>query len=161
MINKTTAKATLTQMLNYTFQKMEVEDKKLRMEKNVSLSDLINGQVSLSKSDIEVRMIKDVLETEKELPGKLCMYDSVVNYLNIFTKIEDSALIAGSFAKRKGSMISLEDLSPWPSQFHRDVYIVFEKLCRLSSKTPADAATLASKILALELLLSVCYNVSF
>jgi len=188
-VNKTTARATLTQMLSIVFQRMESLDLKAReeaqlalqsMEQNISKFGPIGG-LSLSPgkgvvlSGINVNNpagLSPVKRLHQKIPVQLPCGENL--YPSVYVKLgfvpQGSKPI--SLVPRGGaevddlpsSSLSL-DTPEFPSVLHKDAYLLFRALCRLSVKgqyndgsdpsLPADPVALQSKILSLELLLSI------
>jgi brefeldin A-inhibited guanine nucleotide-exchange protein len=145
LVNKTTAKATLTQVLSYVFAQMEASDAALR----------------------------------KQITG---------NSMPAAEAGSESALVAVEVSSQGSSEVATEDLkeaavgtdegAAWPSVDHKNAWLLFRALCKLSMKdapsnkalsaadnededaeaeaaAAADPIAVQSKVLSLELLMSV------
>lgn len=193
-VNKTTAKATLTQMLNLVFHRMETFDLRAREEANAALAQMevevrtrqgSESSISappptqqpppppppppsppkqthrpLAASPPRIRTTMSSIEDKDEssqLPCGTCMYPSVYITLGYVPR-----------GNRPISLIAKTDgtgaygTPEFPSVLHKDAYLLFRALCKLSMKAitddpsiPSDPVALQSKILSLELLLSI------
>ena len=123
-INKTTAKAALTQMLSVINQRMEQEDLKMR---STSVSDNTNNE---SETSVNLESIQ-----EEE--------SNSIDITNAQVETNTNEMI-------------------FPSILHKDTFLIFRALCKLSQKglqddtgTQGDPIALQNKMLSLELILHV------
>ncbi|EWM27144.1 brefeldin a-inhibited guanine nucleotide-exchange protein 1 [Nannochloropsis gaditana] len=179
-VNKTTARATLTQMLSIVFQRMESHDLRAREEAQLALQameqsvgragDCATFSLSPGKgpllSGIGTPVTLSPLRSQSAVSSPRAplqppcgenLYPSV--YLNLGFA---PRLLTGGDADTP-SMSLARGMPDFPSVLHKDAYLLFRALCRLSVKghyndgdsgLPADPLALHSKILSLELLLS-------
>ena len=191
-VNKTTARATLTQMLSIVFQRMESFDLKAKQEAQVALQAMKQhttaggGEVASSPGKglgtpstrspskrpplpppppSPVATPTSVAAADAPLPCGENLYPSVYVKLG-FTPQGNKPI---SLVPRGGGKVPSSSLSlgtpEFPSVLHKDAYLLFRALCRLSVKgqyndggdpnLPADPVALQSKVLSLELLLSI------
>ncbi|KAB0792741.1 hypothetical protein PPYR_14700 [Photinus pyralis] len=182
LINQTTARATLTQMLNVIFMRMENQayETEVHLENGFGIND--------SKSSLDVTDKNDSLDASDCLARE----DAEPSSFDVAAEIVDSLVSSAiatvdeikmqeSGAKSEGSVKSLERV---PSQesvdthsendsavtakfthiLQKDAFLVFRALCKLSMKplpegTPDPKShELRSKILSLHLLLSILQN---
>ena len=163
-VNKTTAKATLTQMLNIIFHRMEVYD--LRMKEYKDINEEVNLQQELSSplalEGTKKVNNKDALTLENKERNENTIYESVFLALNFIPenkmKIQNEKSVSSS---------GIGSNNPeFPSILHKDCYLLFRALCKLSNKSVSEGDTLQlldpialqSKILSLELILSILDN---
>lgn len=187
LINQTTARATLTQMLNVIFMRMENQayEAEVHLENGFGISDsktsldVTDKNDSLDASDCSVR--EDVAKNDGE-PSSFDVAAEIVDSL-VCSAIAtvDEIKMREPEAKSEGSVKSLERV---PSQesvdthsendsavtakfthiLQKDAFLVFRALCKLSMKplpegTPDPKShELRSKILSLHLLLSILQN---
>lgn len=209
-VNRTTAKATLTQMLNIVFQRMEAFDRRAREEAQAALLAL--GQhaqqpavaSALSPGKGQQQQPQQGAATPSLSPARahepptspsrpaassaatavpasgggvsMNMYPAVFATLG-FRGCAASASASGGggggvrrplvgAGGRSASTASSTGAPEFASVLHKDAYLLFRALCRLSVKgqydgdpsQPSDPVALQSKILSLELLLSILEN---
>mmetsp|Transcript_410 Transcript_410/g.501 ORF Transcript_410/g.501 Transcript_410/m.501 type:complete len:1858 (-) Transcript_410:37-5610(-) len=193
-VNKTTAKATLTQMMNSIFQQMEMVDLKIekRLEKK-RIEAAVEGETTkeeevakeeeTAKGEEEPNASQEeqVVETpvptpkvESYLDG--CMYGQVVEFLAMPSLVKISLPTNGKVAAtgavtQNGVTVSNNDPNPFRSILHKDAYLLFRALCKLSMKNQTlidgkagseahipDPIALRSKILSLDLVLNILEN---
>ncbi|KAF5295877.1 hypothetical protein FQR65_LT10364 [Abscondita terminalis] len=177
LINQTTARATLTQMLNVIFMRMENQ----AYETEINLENSLNASATSDNSDKKESLDNSELKEDES-------NDAEPSSIAVVTEILDN-LINGAIGvvedvravKSEGSVKSLERV---PSQesvdihsendsavtakfthiLQKDAFLVFRALCKLSMKplpegTPDPKShELRSKILSLHLLLSILQN---
>lgn len=157
LINQTTARATLTQMLNVIFS---------RMENQIYDTDVELATLNKREEDVitmSEAVVKDILESVVDNAVNLCVSE-------IEERLSDS--LEENSIKRIPSQDSVEvhsenDTSVTAKFTHilqKDAFLVFRALCKLSMKplpegTPDPKShELRSKILSLHLLLSILQN---
>eukprot|EP01138_Halocafeteria_seosinensis_P008060 gb/GECG01008236.1/.p1 GENE.gb/GECG01008236.1/~~gb/GECG01008236.1/.p1 ORF type:complete len:1924 (+),score=268.60 gb/GECG01008236.1/:1-5772(+) len=183
-VNRNTAKAALTQMVNIVIQRMEAFDQ--RKKAGLSPDPVMAVQDAAEDADRQHHQgssaSRDKSESKEEKEGGTesnivsanssanCTYDSVKEKLDLPTTVvatggEDSGT-AGQSQPRAISG-NPEDAEGFVSVYHRDAFLLFRALCRLSMKGGGDeteeqdadslseAVTVSSKVLSLELLLSI------
>ncbi|KAF5286690.1 hypothetical protein FQA39_LY16173 [Lamprigera yunnana] len=170
LINQTTARATLTQMLNVIFMRMENQ----AYETEVHIENAFNiSNDSKSETNMSLDTSDDIIQNRdpSSFTAATEVLDSIIN--GAMAVVED--------VKRQDSVKSLERV---PSQesvdthsendsavtakfthvLQKDAFLVFRALCKLSMKplpegTPDPKShELRSKILSLHLLLSILQN---
>lgn len=151
-VNKTTAKATLTQMLNIIFHRMETFDLRAREEAKVALKEL-EAQAKKPKEPLSSAQTTP----EADLPCGSYMYPAV--YINLeYIPMGNKPISLIPASDGAGSYGTPE----FASILHKDAYLLFRALCKLSNKSftddpsqGVDPIALQSKVLSLELLLSI------
>ena len=131
MANKTTAKAALTQMLDVINQRMEVHSFR---------SSASRDGLSISVESVEER------ERESAPPHKDPAADPALpkeQDQSADTEANESTEPPAESVPKEGSWSSSEGLPSFPSVFHRDSYLVFRALCRLSMRGLHDEADAA------------------
>jgi len=190
-VNKTTARATLTQMLSIVFQRMESHDLRAREEAQLALQAMeqsiskfgASGSLSLSPgkgglfsginspatlSPAKILQPPPSPQRPVQLPCGENLYPSVYVKLGFVPQgNKPISLVPRGGAGAGGVPSSSLSLGTpeFPSVLHKDAYLLFRALCRLSVKgqyndgsdpsLPADPVALQSKVLSLELLLSI------
>lgn len=107
LINKTTAKAALTQMLSVINQRMEINDIKTIEEKDESQSNNVYVEQSSSEKSASLS-VSDV-------------------------NVDVAALQIESDSNTTNTTGSINSLL-FPSIYHKDAYLLFRALCKLSMK---------------------------
>ncbi|CAH0546224.1 unnamed protein product [Brassicogethes aeneus] len=178
LINQTTARATLTQMLNVIFVRMENQAIEAEVSAEINDSRLSNG------SDVKsVKSLKVDVDVKKDLEGSEIVAKDVLEGIldNVMLEVESkndsgqSDVNEGSITSSITRIPSQESLET-PSEIdsavtakfthilQKDAFLVFRALCKLSMKplpegTPDPKShELRSKILSLQLLLSILQN---
>ena len=134
--NKTTAKAALTQMLDVINQRMEVR----------------SLRTSSSRDNLKI-----IVEPEEERgvdvapPSDPAVDSELLKEQDPSAEAEtgDSSAPPAESVPKEGSWSSSEGLPSFPSVFHRDSYLAFRALCRLSMRglhDEADAAVSSDSI---------------
>lgn len=117
--NKTTAKAALTQMLDVINQRMEVHS--------------LRSSASRDSLTIAIEPTPED-KAEVQRPPEEARTDSAD---------KDEGAPPAESAPKGGSWSTSEGLPSFPSTFHRDSYLVFRALCRLSMRGLHDEADAA------------------
>jgi brefeldin A-inhibited guanine nucleotide-exchange protein len=202
-VNRTTAKATLTQMLNIVFQRMEVFDQKLAAEAG---SDSIVSEVSPSASpDVASMPMPAPLLEDSAVLAAVSPDGAAPEAVTVAAESTEgdadggareeaasdaaaaATAVAGEVAAGGTATPAAAPVDPaaeegegyggtpassgFRSPIHRDAFLLFRALCKLSMKgegdsddsgvssptvgAMADTIALQSKVLSLELLLSV------
>ncbi|KAK4872850.1 hypothetical protein RN001_014879 [Aquatica leii] len=185
LINQTTARATLTQMLNVIFMRMENQayENEVNLENSLNISNDSKSTIS----EISEKNAKDALDDSEAKDDELAEPSSLTIATEVLDSIINSAIAVvddvkiPEAVKSEGSVKSLERV---PSQesvdahsendsavtakfthiLQKDAFLVFRALCKLSMKplpegTPDPKShELRSKILSLHLLLSILQN---
>lgn len=141
--NKTTAKAALTQMLDVINQRMEVHSLKTSTSR-----DGLSLRTSASRDDLNINVeAGEERGTDTAPPSEDPAADPAQpkdQDQNVETDAgESSAPPVESSVPKEGSWSSSEGLPSFPSVFHRDSYLVFRALCRLSMRGLHDEADAA------------------
>ncbi|KAJ3660967.1 hypothetical protein Zmor_005393 [Zophobas morio] len=179
LINQTTAIATLTQMLNVIFTRMENQALDAEVQSEIQLNSSCNGIDSKSVKSLKIEDSIEVNEdavdgASAEFVGEIL--DNLIG--DVITEVESKQI---SDQINEGSLSSIPRI---PSQesvdthsendtavtakfthiLQKDAFLVFRALCKLSMKplpegTPDPKShELRSKILSLQLLLSILQN---
>lgn len=183
LINQTTARATLTQMLNVIFMRMENQafDNEVQLENQLNKSLSGNSNKEKDEKDGEIRDDKDA-----EKCDELSSFDIAQQIVN--SVVESAILHVESSDKQEIDKETNEEnaipIHRVPSQesvdthsetdsamtakfshiLQKDAFLVFRALCKLSMKPLPDGTPdpksheLRSKILSLQLLLSILQN---
>lgn len=187
LINQTTARATLTQMLNVIFMRMEnqaIESEVLSVTRNECKTDIIEegcnengkeGTIERKQSDQELSK-----ETDTDVSNDYIIRDILEGIMdNIFVEadvkssdsVTDNSSVRSTIA-RVPSCESMDTQSEndatvtakFAHVLQKDAFLVFRALCKLSMKPLPDGVPdpksheLRSKILSLHLLLSILQN---
>ncbi|RWS30440.1 brefeldin A-inhibited guanine nucleotide-exchange protein 1-like protein [Leptotrombidium deliense] len=160
LINQTTAKATLTQMLNVIFSRMEAQQLQVHeyqdqpfengIERPLTPDKEIESAVASVLSDIVNRVvISEESGTSPKLPSGLTA--RIPSTESIETNDSSSVVSEGTSVK-------------FNHVTQKDAYLVFRSLCKLSMKPLPEgypdpkSHELRSKILSLQLILSILQN---
>uniref|UniRef100_A0A8C4RZ39 ARF guanine nucleotide exchange factor 1 n=1 Tax=Erpetoichthys calabaricus TaxID=27687 RepID=A0A8C4RZ39_ERPCA len=171
LINQTTAKATLTQMLNVIFARMENQQMEKERHRQQHLQ---HSPVSQHEPDSpQLRQLKE--QSGKQLPqdqnGEADHHTNEVDK-SIQGDIEpenglDLCTIENEQTEADQATAAAERPSPGAKFSHilqKDAFLVFRSLCKLSMKPLSDGPPdpksheLRSKVLSLQLLLSILQN---
>uniref|UniRef100_A0A8C1I6N8 ADP-ribosylation factor guanine nucleotide-exchange factor 1 (brefeldin A-inhibited) n=1 Tax=Cyprinus carpio TaxID=7962 RepID=A0A8C1I6N8_CYPCA len=140
LINQTTAKATLTQMLNVIFARMENQAVSAFDTSPVHGTEATEEEESLNYEEKAQEIVQSILQ-------------EVVNTIAGAFLSQESVATTGSAPGAKFSHI-----------LQKDAFLVFRSLCKLSMKPLSDGPPdpksheLRSKVLSLQLLLSILQN---
>ncbi|CAG9761800.1 unnamed protein product [Ceutorhynchus assimilis] len=145
LINQTTARATLTQMLNVIFTKME-------LEAELHPSILTNGEAKFPENPFEEDALSETIATDI----LDCILDNVMS--TSITRVPSQESITTNSENDSAVTAKFTHI------LQKDAFLVFRALCKLSMKplpegTPDPKShELRSKILSLQLLLSILQN---
>uniref|UniRef100_A0A674F2N5 SEC7 domain-containing protein n=1 Tax=Salmo trutta TaxID=8032 RepID=A0A674F2N5_SALTR len=174
LINQTTAKATLTQMLNVIFARMENQAvSALSLSLSVSLSLSLSLSLCLFQ-DAEGLVEEEPVSYEEQAQEMVqTMLQEVVNTVvggNTSSYLLYSGIV-GLVCRTLDSLWCLESSTSGSSPvakfshiLQKDAFLVFRSLCKLSMKPLSDGPPdpksheLRSKVLSLQLLLSILQN---
>ena len=174
-VNKTTAKATLTQMLSIVFQRMEAADAGAPSVPDTTYSEGdavhvpdygLGTVVSCDGTNCVVAL--QAWEQDGEAAQLHCSTTSLrppVNEEGRQKKVVGTDPTPGA-ELRDGSLVLVrqDSSAQFSSAHHKDAFLLFRALCKLSMKggpaegneaDPAEPISMQSKVLSLELLLSV------
>ncbi|KAJ8930982.1 hypothetical protein NQ314_016152 [Rhamnusium bicolor] len=186
LINQTTARATLTQMLNVIFTRMENQaleaEVQAEIQSNQSMNDskLSNGIDTKSVKSLKLENLEnegkaDGGEVTKQVVSEII--DSLLD--NVMTEVENKQTdiqtpnsVEHETQSISSSITSMDTQSENDSAvtakfthiLQKDAFLVFRALCKLSMKPLPDGTPdpksheLRSKILSLQLLLSILQN---
>ena len=171
-VNKNTAKAALTQMVNIVIQRMEAFDQRkiaglspdpvISAEDAMVDADKVIGTGNASES--HAAAVRESGDKNEAISSADCMYDSVKQQMNIPNDVVAAPVEQDTQSQATTISGNPEDAEGFTSVYHRDAFLLFRALCRLSMKgggdeneeeNTNDAVTVSSKILSLELLLSI------
>ncbi|KAK4009871.1 hypothetical protein OUZ56_019014 [Daphnia magna] len=188
LINQTTAKATLTQMLNVIFMRMEnqaIEEETTfsNPENPVEPADVLKREAKLEALEIVSFIVDDIVatavndaSTEKEIEGDTQSEGgqsnggptpSIVSVCSSSlprVPSQDSVDTIGGTSSSGGDLEPIGTSNSFSHVLQKDAYLVFRSLCRLAMKPLPDGIPdpksheLRSKLLSLQLLLSVVQN---
>lgn len=122
-INKTTAKAALTQILSIVFFKMESFDARAKMETEAALASL-----QKDKRYPRIRSLFILHSTDLIVPCGHAMYPQVYGSLGY----KPSGGSATPFAGFNSNAATIGHV--FPSILHKDAFLIFRALCKLSMK---------------------------
>ena len=147
MINQTTAKATLNQMLSAIFARMEQRTLELQLELEAGQEPAVGKEQSNDGLEVVSEILEEVLA-------------AVVDSSSL-----ETVNFAGSMESLTGSEVGGEGTVPkFANIYQKDAFLIFRSLCKLSMKPlpegPPDPRSheLRSKVLSLQLILSVVQN---
>ncbi|KAL6259969.1 hypothetical protein P5V15_009878 [Pogonomyrmex californicus] len=161
LVNQTTARATLTQMINVIFARMETqaEEENIRIDGEHQQEISVNGETELNA---ENALGNDIIDSQTIVKSIL---NDVVN--SIVPSEEEVSLENGS-PEDNGDEAATENDNMVTAKFthvlQKDAFLVFRALCKLSMKPLPDGTPdprsheLRSKILSLQLLLGILQN---
>lgn len=163
-VNRTTAKAALTQMLSVVFQRMENLDARTKAEAEATLAafnrieedDAEAAEASTPPAETAAAAL-----AEAPVPCGSCMYAETFVALGFAS----GGLVAQSVSGLSEDISSTANNAAahaFPSILHKDAFLLFRALCKLSMKGLHDEAgaqqdpiALQNKILSLELILHI------
>lgn len=158
-VNKTTAKAALTQMLSIVFQRMEAFDARAKADTEATLAAFNSEQ---EENAVEEEAQEKAFGHDGQIapsPAGQCMYGEVFAALG-FAAAGADPLPPNDFTVSAvaGSAVT----HSFASILHKDAFLIFRALCKLSMKglnddsnSPQDPIALQNKILSLELILHI------
>jgi brefeldin A-inhibited guanine nucleotide-exchange protein len=172
LVNQTTAKATLTQMLNVIFSRMEIEMEQLHIRDSSSIGGYDNHNQSSSdqhSSNIDPAVVILVNDLVNEVVQRQESKETTVLANGHLTNHVESRLTNDESIDNSDSNSTVVGSDNHPLTFQhitqKDAYLVFRSLCKLSMKPMPEGATidprsheLRSKILSLQLILSILQN---
>ena len=124
-VNKTTAKAALTQMLSIVFQRMEAFDARAKAESEAALAAFSSEEEELNAETAEVFGVEGTV-----CPSGQSMYAEVFIALN-FSPGGSEPLPPSDFAS---SVVGTAVTHSFASILHKDAFLIFRALCKLSMK---------------------------
>uniref|UniRef100_A0A8C4HS09 ADP-ribosylation factor guanine nucleotide-exchange factor 2 (brefeldin A-inhibited) n=1 Tax=Dicentrarchus labrax TaxID=13489 RepID=A0A8C4HS09_DICLA len=149
LINQTTAKATLTQMLNVIFTRMENQAlSQLRKDTNRRATQIQQSQRRLKEGRESISQHRYTVEQVCTYVSVLFLFLAILSFMS--SASFDAEALQGPHSAARFSHI-----------LQKDAFLVFRSLCKLSMKPLADGPPdpksheLRSKIVSLQLLLSV------
>jgi len=162
LVNQTTARATLTQMINVIFARMETqaeeESVKIEAEHQQDTSAVPNGETETELME----NASDSVDPQTIVRGIL---DDVVNSA---MPLEEEVSLENGSPEDNGDEVAAENDNMVTAKFthvlQKDAFLVFRALCKLSMKPLPDGTPdprsheLRSKILSLQLLLGILQN---
>lgn len=172
LVNQTTARATLTQMINVIFARMETQAE----EENVRTEPEQQQDTSASSGDTETEIVNnDEVPTENVCESHVIVKSILDDIINSVVP-EDTANVATS-EEASLDQVPAEDntdeavaesdnmvTAKFTHVLQKDAFLVFRALCKLSMKPLPDGTPdpksheLRSKILSLQLLLGILQN---
>lgn len=183
LVNKTTAKAALTQMLSVVNQRMETHDFLNKSEDADALSfissNLSNG-VAVSNAEIIDNNSTNSFVTSNSNPENEAS-KAIIEIKTEDDKVDDSIVVVSPVIEENNDNINVstqenkeienkandsnaeptDKSMSFPSILHKDSFLIFRALCKLSMKglhdesgsSQSDPIALQNKILSLELIL--------
>ncbi|KAJ8305728.1 hypothetical protein KUTeg_016273 [Tegillarca granosa] len=187
LVNQTTAKATLTQMLNVIFTRMEVQAEKANKKRERSDSKLsrktdeesepdLHKVGEQSQENVSDEENKEKVNENQENVGETITAENSVQEESTEDIVQ--GVLNGIIDEVTGALNKLDDdqdgleiqegqemsAGAFSHILQKDAFLVFRSLCKLSMKPLADGPPdpksheLRSKILSLQLLLSILQN---
>ncbi|XP_043505405.1 brefeldin A-inhibited guanine nucleotide-exchange protein 2 [Polistes fuscatus] len=172
LVNQTTARATLTQMINVIFARMETQAE----EENVRTEPEQQQDTSASSGDTETEIVNnDEVPTENVCESHVIVksiLDDIINSvvpedaMNVATS-EEASLDQVPAEDNTDEAVAESDnmvTAKFTHVLQKDAFLVFRALCKLSMKPLPDGTPdpksheLRSKILSLQLLLGILQN---
>ncbi|KAL0128640.1 hypothetical protein PUN28_003789 [Cardiocondyla obscurior] len=165
LVNQTTARATLTQMINVIFARMETqaeeENVKIDGDHQQEVPVIPNGEVETDQSP-ENTLNNDTVDSHIIVKSIL---DDVVKSV---VPLEEEVSLENGSPEDNGDEVTAENDNMVTAKFthvlQKDAFLVFRALCKLSMKPLPDGTPdprsheLRSKILSLQLLLGILQN---
>ena len=175
LVNQTTAKATLTQMLNVIFSRMEIELEQLSMRERVSdslsINDINNSSSDNHSCSVDPAVVVLVNDLVNEVSQRHELTETPIlsNGHVVTNHVEHARLVTDDSIDNSDSNSAVIGSDNHPLTFQhitqKDAYLVFRSLCKLSMKPMPEGAAvdprsheLRSKILSLQLILSILQN---
>uniref|UniRef100_A0A8W4F7D7 ADP ribosylation factor guanine nucleotide exchange factor 1 n=1 Tax=Sus scrofa TaxID=9823 RepID=A0A8W4F7D7_PIG len=168
LINQTTAKATLTQMLNVIFARMEnqalQEAKQMEKERHRQHHHLLQSPVSHHEPESpQLRYLppQTLDPVSQEHEGDL---DSHTNDVDKSLQDDTEPENGSDISSAENEQTEADQATAFSHILQKDAFLVFRSLCKLSMKPLSDGPPdpksheLRSKILSLQLLLSILQN---
>lgn len=164
LVNQTTARATLTQMINVIFARMETqaEEESVRIDgehQQQETAVVANGE---TETEVNAESASDSVDPQTIVKGIL---DDVVN---LVVPLEEEVNLENGNTEDNGDEATAENDNMVTAKFthvlQKDAFLVFRALCKLSMKPLPDGTPdprsheLRSKILSLQLLLGILQN---
>ncbi|KOX73316.1 Brefeldin A-inhibited guanine nucleotide-exchange protein 2 [Melipona quadrifasciata] len=171
LVNQTTARATLTQMINVIFARMETQAVKQSETTNANSTNCTSG------GELETETVHEESTTESNQESQLIVrgiLEDVVNSIvpedstNVTTVTsEEASLDQVPIDENSDETVAENDnmvRAKFTHVLQKDAFLVFRALCKLSMKPLPDGTPdpkshqLRSKILSLQLLLGILQN---
>ncbi|XP_050461489.1 brefeldin A-inhibited guanine nucleotide-exchange protein 2 [Cataglyphis hispanica] len=164
LVNQTTARATLTQMINVIFARMETqaEEENVRIDgehQQQEAAVIANGD---AEAELNAENASDIVDSQTIVKGIL---EDVVNSV---VPLEEDINLENGGPDDNGDEVTTENDNMVTAKFthvlQKDAFLVFRALCKLSMKPLPDGTPdprsheLRSKILSLQLLLGILQN---
>ncbi|KAK2577306.1 hypothetical protein KPH14_003437 [Odynerus spinipes] len=171
LVNQTTARATLTQMINVIFARMETqaEEENVRTEPEHQDTSAVSGETEAETVNSDEVPTESVCEAHVVVKG---IIDDVINSVvpedaaNVATS-EEASLDQVPTEDNTDEAVAESDnmvTAKFTHVLQKDAFLVFRALCKLSMKPLPDGTPdpksheLRSKILSLQLLLGILQN---
>jgi brefeldin A-inhibited guanine nucleotide-exchange protein len=150
-VNRTTAKATLTQVLSYVFQRMESTDAMLKEKSGESTDAMLksrthNGKSSSSEGALPLTVsgeggVEGAVELKEPTTSTAIEAEEVASGAVSDIKSTELALTTGGDLADNASNDGIDDNATegggggdWPSLDHKNAWLLFRALCKLSMK---------------------------
>uniref|UniRef100_A0A8B9LHV7 ADP-ribosylation factor guanine nucleotide-exchange factor 2 (brefeldin A-inhibited) n=1 Tax=Astyanax mexicanus TaxID=7994 RepID=A0A8B9LHV7_ASTMX len=172
LINQTTAKATLTQMLNVIFTRMENQAVSMSSccflslqveppdEKDPDREEILDAE-SEQTSEAQEEAEPDSGLGESSVEGGVCIYAYTHFFLINMNASDPFLFVDSNCVQDAEAMQNTQTAARFSHILQKDAFLVFRSLCKLSMKPLADGPPdpksheLRSKVVSLQLLLSV------
>ena len=168
LINQTTAKATLTQMLNVIFSRMEAQS--VDFDGDTNLDDQQDNQILDGNSNIDsngdISSIELIVESVvNDMIDKIEINEKPSETIDIVSSMGNRVPSSESIETTDSSAVSMDTIHlSFTHVLQKDAFLVFRSLCKLSMKPLPEghpdpkSHELRSKILSLQLILSILQN---
>ncbi|KAG1706255.1 hypothetical protein DVH05_001403 [Phytophthora capsici] len=157
--NRTVAKATLQQIISIVFQRMETFDRRVEEETKASLQaldkqeqqsqeeneqDQVPDHQEVSESDSD----EDILPKTRRAAPSAAWYPSVAIALGLpHTPHPEKTSMSSTVTKKVKAVATLSqpvNAPAFPSVLHKDAFLLFRSLCRISMRSVADDSPTAN-----------------
>lgn len=150
--NQTVAKATLQQIISIVFQRMETFDQRVQDETEATLREsLQKSEAAAAAAAAAGKQVEHDSSADAEVLAvpTAAWYPSVVRALQIdVTQQSESSTTQGSRAIQPGAAAAVNNapiFAPsFPSVLHKDAFLLFRSLCRISMRSVAEDSALGS-----------------
>ena len=174
LVNQTTAKATLTQMLNVIFSRMEIEMEQLQLQDRLDSISISGAEASSSHPAVDPAVVVLVNDLVNQVAQRHESQDGHVPNGHLTTSDhypeKNNPFSTDEYIDNSDSNSTVVGSDNHPLIFkhttQKDAYLVFRALCKLSMKAIPEGVShpdprsheLRSKILSLQLILSILQN---
>ncbi|KAE8992320.1 hypothetical protein PF011_g17592 [Phytophthora fragariae] len=150
--NRTVAKATLQQVISIVFQRMETFDRRVEEETRASLQASLDKQEQ-SQQELSEEQHQEIIESDSDedlgLPTLRAepsspWYPTVATALELPQKAATSTAAVTEKVKAVATLTQPAFAPAFPSVLHKDAFLLFRSLCRISMRSVADDSPAAN-----------------